>query len=555
MKLAPKLLAPIVALAAVTLATVATSLMVDRVTTGAHQAVVRAQREMIEASEIRALSRAIQRDTLNTIFEPAGTDTSPFHRTIERRSNELRERVAVLMPMLQGEDRVRLQNFRSLQDAVIGAIDRAREAARTENRSEAHAIFINNVRRAEREASQITDAFIEEKAQEIARLEAEAAAIDSWAHWVLLLAPTVAIIGVLGAALWIIIIGVINPMRRTIGLVERMAGSDLDVEVGLLKRTDEIGALDRALLVFRENMVKARVLAAQEAETVVANRARAARMDELVRGFDAQVTVALGSVSSAASELQTAASTMSETAARTSRQAAAVSAASEQASTNVQTVASASEELASSVAEITRQVTNSSRIASDATEQASRTNATVQSLAENAQRIGDVVKLISDIAGQTNLLALNATIEAARAGDAGKGFAVVASEVKSLANQTARATEEIGQQIAAIQSATANSVEAIKAIDTTIGTINEIASSIASAVEEQGAATQEIARNVQETAAGTREVSANITGVTEAASETGQVANHVTRAADDLSKQASMLRQQIDTFLAAVRAA
>ena len=254
-------------------------------------------------------------------------------------------------------------------------------------------------------------------------------------------------------------------------------------------------------------------------------------------------------VASASTEIESNAQLMSATAEQTSRQSSAVAAASEEATSNVQTVASAAEEMSSSIDEISRQVAQSAEIAGSAVEEANKTNATIQGLAEAAQKIGEVVDLINDIAGQTNLLALNATIEAARAGEAGKGFAVVASEVKSLATQTAKATEEIANQIGAMQSVTSESVEAIKGIGTTIERINEIATTIASAVEEQGAATQEIARNVQQAAQGTQEVSSNISEVTKGVSETGQASGQVLEAASGLSKQADELKTEIDAFI------
>ncbi len=254
-------------------------------------------------------------------------------------------------------------------------------------------------------------------------------------------------------------------------------------------------------------------------------------------------------VSSSSQELQTTAESMAATAEETSRQSEAVAAAAEQATTNVQTVAAAAEQMAKSIEEIGRQVAQSSTIAGRAVEEADRTNTTVESLAEAAQKIGKVVALISDIASQTNLLALNATIEAARAGDAGKGFAVVASEVKSLANQTAKATEDIAAQISGMQEATGGTVDSIKGISSTIGEISEIANAIAAAVEEQGAATQEISRNVQEAAAGTQDVSSNITSVNEAAVETGKSAGGVLEAAQELSTQGEKLRAEIEKFI------
>ena len=274
----------------------------------------------------------------------------------------------------------------------------------------------------------------------------------------------------------------------------------------------------------------------------------------LADNFEANVKGIVESVSSSATEMQGSAQSMSSTAEETSRQSTAVAAASEEASTNVQTVASAAEELSNSVEEVGRQVGQSNKIAQNAVEEAQRTNDKVQGLAEAAQKIGEVVNLINDIASQTNLLALNATIEAARAGEAGKGFAVVASEVKSLANQTAKATEEIAAQIGAIQAATTDAVSAIQGIGSTIGEISEISTAIATAVEQQSAATKEIAANVQQAAAGTQEVSENISGVTQAASETGEAAGQVLGAAQELSKQSEALREQVDSFLIEVRA-
>jgi methyl-accepting chemotaxis protein len=273
--------------------------------------------------------------------------------------------------------------------------------------------------------------------------------------------------------------------------------------------------------------------AAEAAEQQRLAEERAERMEALIQDFDAKVSQALETVAGAANQMQHTSQSMGATAEETSSQSTVVAAAAEQASANVQTVAAAAEELASSVAEIGRQVEQSTKMAESAVAEANHTNETVRGLAEEAQKIGDVVDLIADIAGQTNLLALNATIEAARAGDAGKGFAVVASEVKNLANQTAKATQDIADQIGSIQGSTEEAVKAIKGIGDTIGGINDIATSIASAVEEQGAATGEISRNVQEAAQGTQEVSSNIVGVTQAAAETGTAASQVLTAADE----------------------
>ncbi len=273
-----------------------------------------------------------------------------------------------------------------------------------------------------------------------------------------------------------------------------------------------------------------------------------------IRDFDGQMKIVLNTLGGSATNLQNAANTLAANAEQSTKQSAAVAAGSEEASANVQAVASATEQLTSSVKEIGRQVSESTRITGRAVEQASQSGASMQGLAEAAQRIGAVVELINTIAGQTNLLALNATIEAARAGDAGRGFAVVASEVKALAEQTAKATDEIGQQILAIQAATKESVSSIQEIGATIASVNEIATAIAAAVEQQGMATAEIARNVQQAARGTHEVSGNIAGVSQAASETDQTATRMLSAANEISQQSDTLRTSVEGFFAAIRA-
>ncbi len=273
-----------------------------------------------------------------------------------------------------------------------------------------------------------------------------------------------------------------------------------------------------------------------------------------IQNFDSQMKFVLNTVGGSATNLQNAANALAANAEESTQQSTTVAAASEEASANVQAVASATEELTSSVREIGRQVTESARITGIAVEQASRSSATVQGLAETAQKIGAVVDLINNIAGQTTLLALNATIEAARAGEAGRGFAVVASEVKALAEQTAKATGEISQQILAIQTATRESVGSIQEIGATIASVNEIATAIAAAVEEQGMATAEIARNIQEAARGTQEVSSNISGVSQAASETGQTAGQLLSSANELTQQSEVLRTSVEGFFVEIRA-
>lgn len=354
---------------------------------------------------------------------------------------------------------------------------------------------------------------------------------------------------------WSMIRGISMPITEMTAAMRRLAQKELKTAIPGVGRGDEIGGMAEAVQVFKDNMIKADELsAAQEAERATREQ-RAARLESLVHKFETQIGNLVGTLSSAATEMEATAQSMASTATQTNQQATTVSSAAEEASAGVQTVASAAEELTSSINEITRQVTHSARITERAVTDGRRTDGIVRTLAEGAQRIGDVVALISNIAGQTNLLALNATIEAARAGDAGKGFAVVASEVKSLATQTARATEEISGQIGQIQASTSEAVEAIKGITAIVEEIGSITTTIAAAVEQQGAATAEIARNVQQAAVSTQSVTSNIAGVSQASNDTGAAASQVLGAARELSKQAEGLTGEVNTFIVGVRAA
>jgi methyl-accepting chemotaxis protein len=348
-----------------------------------------------------------------------------------------------------------------------------------------------------------------------------------------------------------------RPMRALSVSMQELAEGNFAVVLPGLGRKDEIGDVAQAVENFK---VKAAERARDEAEAKikqdqVAAQQRKADMIKLADDFEGAVGEIVETVSSASTELEASAGTLTATAERAQELTTMVAAASEEASTNVQSVASATEEMSSSVNEISRQVQDSARMAGDAVDQARKTNDRVSELSKAAARIGDVVELINTIAGQTNLLALNATIEAARAGEAGRGFAVVASEVKALAEQTAKATGEIGQQISGIQAATQESVNAIREISGTIEKLSEISSTIAAAVEEQGAATQEISRNVQQAAQGTQQVSSHITDVQRGASETGSASSQVLSAAQSLSGDSNRLKLEVGKFLSSVRAA
>ena len=350
--------------------------------------------------------------------------------------------------------------------------------------------------------------------------------------------------------------GMAKPIQALETAMHAITSGKHELVVPGAERADEIGSMAKAVEILKDGLIEStRLRAAQEEQRAAAGLERRDMMDALATKFETGVGTVVEAVGSAVGELRTTAQAMAATAEEATRQTATVAAASEEASQSAQAVAAAVEELNASIGEIAQQVNQSAKIAGAAVDQANSANSEVQGLALAAQKIGDVVKLISEIAAQTNLLALNATIEAARAGEAGRGFAVVASEVKALASQTSKATDEISAQIGAIQGATQSSVEAIQGITTTIGRVNEIASAIAAAVEEQGAATREIARNVAEAARGTGEVSENISGVNEAARETGVSATRVVDSAAALSRNGETLKVQVDSFLREVRAA
>jgi methyl-accepting chemotaxis protein len=389
--------------------------------------------------------------------------------------------------------------------------------------------------------------------------DAEAAVAQSFAAYrkaVWLIGGLLALGSALSIATGLSLVSTISrPILRLATAMDRMTHGELDVQVADQDRKDEVGTIARALEVFRAKVGEGERLAGEQAALDRVQQERARRLDALVDGFGADTREVLNSVRHSAERLSGTATEMNDAAVEGARLTGNLVSVSAGASGNAQTAAAATEELAASIGEINRQVGRSAEVSRRAVEETERTNRTVRELAETASKIGDVVRLIADIAGQTNLLALNATIEAARAGEAGKGFAVVASEVKNLASQTAKATEEIGQQVAAIQGATGQAVEAIRGIGLVVAEIDQTASAIAAAVEEQGAATQEIARNIAGTAEAASVVSRDTAAARQAADSSGQAAQQVREASQELNDHANSLRAKVDRFLGLVRAA
>jgi methyl-accepting chemotaxis protein len=513
----------------------------------------------VESLKLAALSKEkmtrVQRLASEVVLEANADAKKQISSRIAAELTGLQELAAQLKPFMNGPSAAQFQVVESTLPQYLSVLQQV-EALTTMYRDiEAAAVMTGDATTSYDRIDSALTAIVAAQDRDMKR--AAAIANDAYVEtvWMSIAVTLVGLTMVGGLALLIARLQITGPLSRLTSAMNRLAQGEWSTPVAGTERKDEIGEMARAVLVFKENGLASERIASEREEENAVRMRRAQRLDEVTNAFEANVSILTDKLASSAAEMEATAQAMLATARETTHRSAGVASAAQQTSANVQTVATATEELSISIGEIAQQVSQSSRIAEHAVVGARRTNATVGALATTAENIGNVVALISTIAGQTNLLALNATIEAARAGEAGKGFAVVASEVKELASQTARATDEIGAQVAEVQQATREAVSVLQEITKTIDEMSRISVSIAAAMEEQGAATGEIARNVQQAAQGTELVTSNMGDLRVGADRTGTAAGRVLSAAQELATHSADLGHEVAAFLSGVKAA
>jgi methyl-accepting chemotaxis protein len=510
----------------------------------------------VAGERVNGLINAVVMDSRGVYMARDAAEVEKFGKPLLSSIAAIEQRMAEWMQMIPASERPTYAGLEGAARDFVRFRTELVRIGRTEGGPASRVYGDNDANRSNRQAFNAAVATAADTNNKlIERLTRE---LDAFRQRTRFLMAAIAVAGV-GAAIVLAMLfvrrGVTQPVRHLTRSMRALADGARDVDVPATARTDEIGEMARAVLVFRDGMERAAKLDAQAQSETRARAERQAAVEELTRGFAEQIDRVVASLANAAERVRGQAGELAASAGASTASAAAVAAAATETSANVTTVASAANELRMSIAEIERQLAEASQVASHAVVEARGTDGTIQGLAQAADQIGRMVQLVNDIASKTNLLALNATIEAARAGEAGRGFAIVASEVKTLATQTAQATEEIQAQVATIQSATGKAVGAIGGITTTIERISGITTTLAGAVEEQGAATAEIARNVEEAAGGTESVSRTIAEVSHATERTGSAVTEVRRAADSLSEEAARLERDIAAFVAKMRTA